>query len=54
MTSSDVEDATLALTLVCLVFLLLGLLGALLDNGLQPASASPPAGWPRRGSRLSR
>ena len=35
VTSSQVEDAAEALTLVCLAFLLLGLLGALLDNGLR-------------------
>ena len=35
VTSSQVEDAAQALTLVSLAFLLLGLLGALLDNGLR-------------------
>ena len=35
VTSSQVEDAAEALTLVCLAFLLLGLLGTLLDNGLR-------------------
>jgi hypothetical protein len=35
VSSSQVEDAAEALTIVCLVFLLLGLLGALVDNGLR-------------------